>query len=193
MRVQHWRRESGAWTRLRCVVLHGSRDARRALLRYALNHADLNGARTGHLRFNLMVTSYENFVCELASLSLVKWQYVVIDEAHRLKNPQSRLHAAVRGLESEHLTLLTGTPVQNSVAELVALMTLIDEAEFGGERGAEIVGSCENVTTYEQLRMLQQMLRPYMLRRTKAELDTPLPTKRETVLKVRPAQRITRI
>ena len=59
------------------------------------------------------------------------WQYLIVDEAHRLKNVESRLRVAVQGLDAQQMALLTGTPVQNSTAELFSLLNLLDPARFG--------------------------------------------------------------
>ena len=59
------------------------------------------------------------------------WQYLIVDEAHRLKNVESRLRVAVQGLDAQQMALLTGTPVQNSTVELFSLLNLLDPARFG--------------------------------------------------------------
>ena len=112
------------------------------------------------------------------------WAYLVVDEAHRLKNAAGKARSIVDALRYEHLTLLTGTPVQNSTAELFSLLSLLAPRKFadadafeakygsgpmGGQRAAE----------------LQGLLAPYMLRRLKEHvIKDEMPPKEETVVPI---------
>lgn len=62
---------------------------------------------------------------ELTALSKFQWRYIVIDEAHRIKNEQSKLSESVRVLKSNNRLLLTGTPLQNNLHELWALLNFL--------------------------------------------------------------------
>ena len=105
-----------SWSGLRTVALRdGSAETRRQTLSYALEHTDEHGRLTGRRRFDLLVVSYEQVTVELAALTAVPWRYLIVDEAHRLKNPNSKLVGSLRALGAPHTTLLTGTPVQNNV------------------------------------------------------------------------------
>ena len=96
------------------------------------------------------------------------WQYLIVDEAHRLKNVESRLRVAVQGLDVQQMALLTGTPVQNSTAELFSLLNLLDPARFGdAEDFEERYGDMRSA---EQVAELQALLKPLMLRRLKVRL-----------------------
>jgi len=66
-----------------------------------------------------------------AFLSRVPWQYVVVDEAHRLKNKDCKLTEELRAFQTEHWLLLTGTPLQNNTEELWSLLNLMNPTEFG--------------------------------------------------------------
>ena len=67
---------------------------------------------------------------ELAHLKRIEWQYMVVDEAHRLKSKDSPLAADLRALQPRHLHLLTGTPLQNNTSELWALCHFLDPGRF---------------------------------------------------------------
>ena len=110
------------------------------------------------------------------------WQYLIVDEAHRLKNVESRLRVAVQGLDAQQMALLTGTPVQNSTAELFSLLNLLDPARFGdAEDFEERYGDMHSA---EQVGRLTALLRPYLLRRTKGDVDLGLAPMRETLISV---------
>ena len=63
-------------------------------------------------------------IAEHAALSKIRWQYLVVDEAHKLKNTSNKIYVELMALRAAHSTLLTGTPVQNNVKELVGLLSL---------------------------------------------------------------------
>ena len=67
---------------------------------------------------------------EMKHLRKIRWRYMVVDEAHRLKNRDSATAADVHSLRVEHMHLLTGTPVQNNMTELWALLNLLDKKRF---------------------------------------------------------------
>ena len=98
--LAHWRREVHAWTGLSCAVLHGNAEARKAALAHELHGTDGAGRRTGRLRFHVLITAYDTLSLELAALCGLRWQYLVVDEAHRLKNPSTKLATALRALPS---------------------------------------------------------------------------------------------
>ena len=180
----HWQREVHAWTGLSCAVLHGPAEARKAFLTHECRHTDACGKFTRRLRFHVLITAYDTLCLELTPLSSLKWQYLVVDEAHRLKNPQTKLVKALHSLHCPHTTLLTGTPVQNNVPELLGLISFLDPVSFSSERQAELLSRYGDLARPEQVEGLQSLIRPYVLRRTKEELSQPLPAKRETLLKV---------
>ena len=182
--LPHWEREVASWTGLSCVVLHGPADARRMLLQHETQHTDRAGRPTRHLRFHVLVTAYDTLSTELSTLQSISWQYLVVDEAHRLKNSDTKLVRSLRSLGAVHCTLLTGTPVQNDVNELLGLMSFLDDDAFGGGRREELLERFGSISRPEQVEELQGLIRPFVLRRTKDELSQPLPTKRETHLKV---------
>ena len=88
-------------------------------------------ARTAVLfKFHALITSYEVIKQDLAVLKKIPWRYMVIDEAHRLKNKDSALANDLRQLSVEHMHLLSGTPLQNNTTELWALLNFLDPALF---------------------------------------------------------------
>lgn len=120
-----------------------------------------------------------------------------MDEGHRLKNSESKLADILRTYTFKHRVLLTGTPIQNSLHELWALLNFVlpkvfhssdtfDDwfaAPFRGQGGD---ADSQHLTEEEQLLVinrLHQVIRPFMLRRTKREVEKELPNKIEHVIK----------
>ena len=114
----NWMREIGRWTpNLSCAKFHGSQQEREVQKR-VLGQQDVT------------VTTYEMVIREKAALRKVPWRYLVIDEAHRIKNEHSLLATVVRTLPSQHRLLITGTPLQNSLHELWALLNFLVPTMF---------------------------------------------------------------
>lgn len=67
---------------------------------------------TGKFKWDVLITSYEGMLKERSRLSKINWRYLIIDEAHRIKNENSSLSQAVRKMNTEHRLLITGTPLQ---------------------------------------------------------------------------------
>jgi SWI/SNF-related matrix-associated actin-dependent regulator of chromatin subfamily A member 5 len=76
-------------------------------------------------KFDVIVTSFEGVRLCLNSLKKIKWHYIVIDEAHKIKNEDSQLSQVVRKLNTECKLLLTGTPLQNNLHELWSLLNFL--------------------------------------------------------------------
>lgn len=70
------------------------------------------------IKFNILVTNYETVLVDIEELRAIQWQYLVVDEGHRLKNKNARLLQALNRLHCSHRLLLTGTPIQNNTLEV---------------------------------------------------------------------------
>lgn len=75
--------------------------------------------------WDVCITSYEMIIRERAVLRKIQWRYLVIDEAHRIKNEKSKLSEILRELDTANRLLLTGTPLQNNLHELWALLNFL--------------------------------------------------------------------
>ena len=108
----NWQRELQKWCPdLKLVTLHGDKAARQHVVHNELLYG----------QFHVCVTTYEVLALEAGALRKVAWSYLVVDEAHRLKNENSRLAKLARSMNTNHRLLLTGTPIQNNLHELWAL------------------------------------------------------------------------
>lgn len=75
-------------------------------------------AEGNYSKFDVLVTSYEGLLKEKGKLGKVDWEYLIIDEAHRIKNENSSLSKCVRTMKTNFRVLITGTPLQNNLHEL---------------------------------------------------------------------------
>jgi ATP-dependent helicase STH1/SNF2 len=148
-------------------------------------------------RFQVLLTTYEYIIKDRPILSKIKWFHMIIDEGHRMKNTQSKLSATIQQYYTTRFRLiLTGTPLQNNLSELWAMLNFVlpnifksvktfDEwfntpfANTGGQDKMEL-------TEEEQIlviRRLHKVLRPFLLRRLKKDVEKDLPDKTEKVIK----------
>merc|ERR1711871_381889 len=120
----------------------------------------------------------------------IPWRAVIVDEAHRLKNVNSKLLECMRNVVNkgqiaygyQHRVLMTGTPLQNNTAELWSLLHFIEPAKFpGAETFSKRYGS---ITTQEQVEGLQRRIAPHVLRRVKEDVARDIPPKEETIIDV---------
>ena len=105
-----------------------------------------------------------------------------MDEAHRLKNHQSRLFADFGSVPRDFCLLLTGTPLQNSTEELWSLLNFSDPKAFASKD--DFVEKFGQLSDSKQVSELHSVLRPYLLRRVKEDVEKSLPPKEETILEV---------
>jgi hypothetical protein len=107
----------------------------------------------------------------------------IIDEAHRIKNEKSLLARTVRQLDSAYRLLLTGTPLQNNLHELWALLNFILPEVFGTSEDFDAAfAPGSGLSDEDKVRRLHGVLRPFLLRRLKADVEKALPPKTETKL-----------
>lgn len=138
---------------------------------------------TGKYKFDAIVCSYEAVLKEKTSLGRIPWKYLIIDEAHRIKNENSSLSKSVRLLNTEFRLLITGTPLQNNLHELWALLNFLLPEIFGDSEQFDKWFTMSGKEGQENvIRKLHTVLRPFMLRRVKKDVATSLPPKKETKL-----------
>ncbi|KIW09526.1 hypothetical protein, variant [Verruconis gallopava] len=148
-------------------------------------------------QFQVLLTTYEFIIKDRPILSKIKWLHMIVDEGHRMKNSNSKLSSTITQYYTTRFRLiLTGTPLQNNLPELWALLNFVlpnifksvksfDEwfntpfANTGGQDKMEL-------TEEEQLliiKRLHKVLRPFLLRRLKKDVEADLPEKQERVIK----------
>ncbi|OWZ16646.1 Chromodomain protein [Phytophthora megakarya] len=199
----HWQREFDSWTNLNAVVYHGSATARGVLQNYEfflsedeLRRADeLSGKNNNDkraaprpkrncYRFDVLITTFEMAsATDLIKLAQIDWQLMVVDEAHRLKNRNSKLSNILHTrFTYENMLLLTGTPLQNNVEELWVLLNFLDTNRFNSKE--DFLESFGELTDSAQVERLHSELKPYLLRRMKEDVEKSLAPKEETIIEV---------
>jgi SWI/SNF-related matrix-associated actin-dependent regulator of chromatin subfamily A member 5 len=130
--------------------------------------------------WNVVVTSYEMVIREKAQFKKFNWRYLVIDEAHRIKNEKSKLSEIVREFKSANRLLLTGTPLQNNLHELWALLNFLLPDVFNSSEDFDAWFNTNNLDDQALVHRLHTVLRPFLLRRLKTDVEKALPPKKET-------------
>lgn len=173
----NWKREIKQWApSLRVVTYYGSAEARKLSVKYELFPG---GGKD--LRCHVVVTSYDaaqddNFGRAFRG---IRWAGLIVDEGQRLKNDKNILYDALSALKSPFKVLLTGTPLQNNPRELFNLLQFLDTTLDAKALEAEYAE-----LTKENVPRLHEMLRPFFLRRTKAEVLTSLPSMAQIIVPV---------
>jgi len=109
---------------IRAIRMGGTKDER---LHFEKEYLPVDPL-TGKHNWDVLVTSYEGMLKERSKLAKIKWRYLIIDEAHRIKNENSSLSKAVRMVNVDHRLLITGTPLQvriHTMATNCILMNVI--------------------------------------------------------------------
>jgi len=152
-------------------------------------------AQLKHAKFNVLLTTYEYIIKDRPFLSKIKWLYMIIDEGHRMKNAGSKLTQTLTQYYSCRFRLiLTGTPLQNNLPELWALLNFVLPHIFNSCRtfeewfNAPFANTGEKVELNEEetlliIRRLHKVLRPFLLRRLKKDVESELPDKVEMLLR----------
>ncbi|CAD8072522.1 unnamed protein product [Paramecium sonneborni] len=147
-------------------------------------------------RFDVCLTSYEGVNICLKHIRRFQYKYIIIDEAHKIKNEDAIISQNLRKIRTNYKLLLTGTPLQNTPHELWSLLNyllpdLFDSSEvfdkwFEVNTEAKLREGNETIhqdeleqRNLEMVQKFQKILRPFMLRRTKAEVERMLPPKQE--------------
>uniref|UniRef100_A0A8D2KZP1 SWI/SNF related, matrix associated, actin dependent regulator of chromatin, subfamily a, member 1 n=1 Tax=Varanus komodoensis TaxID=61221 RepID=A0A8D2KZP1_VARKO len=168
--LHNWMNEFKRWVpTLRAVCLIGDKDARAAFIRDVMMPGE----------WDVCVTSYEMVIKEKSVFKKFNWRYLVIDEAHRIKNEKSKLSEIVREFKTTNRLLLTGTPLQNNLHELWALLNFLLPDVFNSAEDFDSWFDTKNCLGDQKLVERLHVLKPFLLRRIKAEVEKSLPPKKE--------------
>ncbi|XP_059485760.1 chromatin-remodeling complex ATPase chain Iswi [Neocloeon triangulifer] len=169
--LANWMNEFKKWCpSLRAVCLIGDQNARTTFIRETLMPGE----------WDVCVTSYEMIIKEKSVFKKFNWRYMVIDEAHRIKNEKSKLSEIVREFKTTNRLLLTGTPLQNNLHELWSLLNFLLPDVFNS---SDDFDSWFNENNFEGdhrlVERLHSVLRPFLLRRLKSDVEKKLLPKKE--------------
>nr|POF01115.1 chromatin remodeling factor mit1 [Quercus suber] len=173
----NWRREIKRWApSLRVVAYYGSKESRESAYKYEMYPESCKD-----LRCHVVITSYDAAAddnCRKFFRS-VPWQGMIVDEGQRLKNDKNLLYAALSAMKASFKILLTGTPLQNNTRELFNLLQFLDDNNDAAQLEEEF-----SDLSQEKITQLHERIRPYFLRRTKAQVLTFLPPMAQIIVPV---------
>uniref|UniRef100_H3DJN5 DNA helicase n=1 Tax=Tetraodon nigroviridis TaxID=99883 RepID=H3DJN5_TETNG len=180
--LDNWVRELKLWCpSLKVVVYYGSIEDRRYLRHEILNE---------DIEYNVIVTTYNLAIGNDSDRSLfrkLRLKYAVFDEGHMLKNMNSLRYRHLMAINAEHRLLLTGTPLQNNLLELMSLLNFIMPSMFSSSTSQLSkmfsMKSHEEQSPFERDRISQAKLimKPFILRRIKSDVLKQLPAKEENI------------
>ena len=203
--VVQWQREISKWTDLNVVLYTGNAADRAMILEYEFAYKD---DRPKKLKSNqkylknchnnrssvgmktwmvqVVITTPEIMLTkDRDELHTIDWEMLIVDEAHnKLKSRTSKFSQSVQDKKFlyRHCLLLTGTPIQNNLDELWSLLNVIDPRKFANN--SYFLGRYGNMRGKKRVDELLEVIRPYILRRLKEDVEKDLPAKEETIIKV---------
>uniref|UniRef100_A0A8C3ACQ3 DNA helicase n=1 Tax=Cyclopterus lumpus TaxID=8103 RepID=A0A8C3ACQ3_CYCLU len=190
--IINWEREFELWAPdFHVVTYTGDKDSR-AVIRENEFTCEDSAVKSGRkvfrmkkdtpIKFHVLLTSYELITIDQAVLGSITWACLVVDEAHRLKNNQSKFFRILNGYKIYYKLLLTGTPLQNNLEELFHLLNFLTPARFNNLEG--FLEEFADISKEDQIKKLHDLLGPHMLRRLKADVFKNMPSKTELIVRV---------
>lgn len=183
--LHNWQQEIAKFVPAFKVLPYWGNGKDRKVLRKFWDHKNVRYNRDS--QFHVLVTSYQMVVADAQYFQKMKWQYMILDEAQAIKSSSSSRWKSLLSFQCRNRLLLTGTPIQNSMQELWALLHFImpslfdSHDEFSEWFSNDIESHAQSNTqlNQQQLRRLHMILKPFMLRRLKKHVQTELGDKIE--------------
>ncbi|SNC60452.1 SNF2 helicase associated [Hymenobacter gelipurpurascens] len=168
--VFNWQAEAARFApSLRVHTLYGT-----GRQREALNFDD----------YDLVLTTYNTLVSDIRALKAYRFNYVFLDEAQAIKNPESQRYKAACLLQARNRVAITGTPLENNTFDLYGLLSFACPGLLGSKQHflGHFATPIDKFKEARRARELQRKINPFVLRRTKAQVAAELPDKTEMVL-----------
>ena len=176
--LKNWEREINKWLpKIKLLFFYGDKEERKELSEHTIKES----------HYDIILTTFECSMKEKTALASINYEYLIIDEAHRLKNDQAKFSTVVRKFKSRHRLLLTGTPFQNNLHELWSLLNFLMPNIFNDSEEFDRVFNLDTATEEGQMKIVKQihqLLKPFVLRRLKNEIQYKIPPKTEIFLYV---------
>ncbi|KAI5124175.1 hypothetical protein M0805_000981 [Coniferiporia weirii] len=180
--ITNWVREFAKWApELRVVPFYGESKSREIIKKYELRHSNV-GPRTTGAKYHVLVTTYEIVTGQKDFSSVFKrnprWEVLIVDEGQRLKSDSNLIFRRLNELNSCHRIIMTGTPLNNNIRELFNLMNFLNAEDW---HDLEALSEEFEDLDEDRVKDLHERLRPYFLRRVKADV-LDLPPKNEVIV-----------
>lgn len=128
-------------------------------------------------RFDIILTTYQTALRDEKLLGQIEFEYIVLDESQQIKNRESKIFKSVSTLNARHKLSLSGTPIENALADLWSQMQFINPELLGSFPFFKqtFIGPIEKQNDETSKDRLRSLVQPYLLRRTKEEVAPDLP------------------
>ncbi|KAH0785309.1 SNF2 family N-terminal domain containing protein [Histomonas meleagridis] len=178
--IPNWVQEINEWTDFRTLAYFGNEGSREVLRQHCFYSPVKNGGKKT-LIFDIVVISYDLLIKDFNVFRGIEFAYLILDEAHKIKNFNSKSYKFCSEVKARNVLLLTGTPIQNNVLEIYSLFHFIDPQEF---RNIDEFETQYNESDPASMNQLREKITPYILRRKKVDVDYPITAKEETIIEV---------
>ena len=132
-------------------------------------------------KYDIIITTYGTVRQDIERLVKQRFEYCILDEAQVIKNRDSSTHKAIKLIDAKHKISMSGTPVENSLSDLVAQFEFLNPAMTGHGKIQNLIAGDEKLSK-ENLKKLRDGFKPFILRRTKSQVAKDLPPKTEQVI-----------
>ncbi|ORY69364.1 hypothetical protein LY90DRAFT_305021, partial [Neocallimastix californiae] len=185
--IDNWYREFKKWVPNMIIIKYeGKKESRNIISQYLFycKSVKFSGYGRKMLNCHVLITTPTVFLADHSLFKSIrpKWEAVVVDEGHCLKTENGRLVTAINKLKIDFKVVLTGTPLQNNLLELLNILSFLDPVNFHDTKNIQKEFETETIDE-EKLKWIRQKLKSYMLRRSKS-LVLNLPPKTETIVPV---------
>jgi len=201
--IYNWQREAQKWCPEYDIVIYlGSAASRKKIMELEFSEGKFDSNKKNFQpKFHLLITTYTFINIDIENLKKIQWEVVVVDEAQRLKNKESKLYKLCNKLKTNFKLLLTGTPIQNSIEELINLFKYLipDNSKLHQEVDDltlklapkpvldPLTGKKIEISDSEKqiaLQKLKGILKDHMLRRTVQDANLNFPELEEKLVKL---------
>ncbi len=167
--IANWKNEAKKFTpNLSVLSLHGNDRAER--FEYIKDN-------------DILLTTYALIIRDKEKFDKLKFSYIILDEAQKIKNPKTKMAVAIKEFKSEHRLALSGTPIENHLGELWSIFSFLmpgflDSLSFFKTYYQTPIEKEHNFSRQE---LLNKRIKPFMIRRTKELVASELPAKNEII------------
>jgi len=136
--------------------------------------------------YDIVLTTYNLIVRDFDKYKEKSFEYIILDEAQKIKNPKTKMAKAIKGIKSSCKLALTGTPIENHLGELWSIFDFLMSGFLESEKNFRVLfqNPIEKERNFKKQELLNRKIAPFILRRTKDAVVKELPPKTEIIKKV---------